>query len=202
MDHIIHVAFFGGQGSRMLFSPSVTSSSRRATLSSNTISLLLSSCHSAFLGELLYLKSLGQLPTWAVFDSVRAPLDLLGVPEQCQKNPIIQGVVLCVHQLVTYLHVEQDWPHKSGSAVAGLCSGILPAAVAASSQDVSTFISLSKEAVRLAFWIGYRVGELSARLGGADWQLHPWSLAVTGLDRAEMEQTLDTFRNNVSHWCL
>ncbi|KAJ5447335.1 type I iterative polyketide synthase, partial [Penicillium cf. griseofulvum] len=150
----------------------------------------------AFLGELLYLRSLGQLPNWAVFDSVRAPLDLLGVSEQCQKNPIIQGVVLCVHQLVTYLHVEQDWPHKAGSAVAGLCSGILPAAVAASSRDVSAFISSSKEAVRLAFWIGYRVGELSARLGSADWQLHPWSLAVTGLDRAEMEQTLNTFTNN------
>ncbi|RDW78944.1 uncharacterized protein DSM5745_05796 [Aspergillus mulundensis] len=190
-----HITFFGGQGSRSLFSRFVASSSKRAATASDTVSLLLSSCHAAFLSELLHLRSLGPVPSWAVLDGIQTPFDLLSVPEQYHKNPVIQGVVLCTHQLIQYLHSEQAGRDETRSELAGLCSGMLPAVVVACSRDVTAFISWAKEAVRLAFWIGYRAGQLSAQLESHEWQLYPWSLAVVGLEEVEMQRILSLFES-------
>ncbi|KAK5166036.1 polyketide beta-ketoacyl-synthase [Saxophila tyrrhenica] len=187
------LAFFGGQGSRALFGQDALKQLRVESASTHAVALLLTSCHSAFLSEVLELESHGEAKMWASFDGLGTPEQLVSVPKEFQSNPIVEGVMLCLRQLKDYLVWFQSSHRRAPTAVAGFCSGAIPAMVAASAKDVPDFIERSKEAIRLAFSIGLRVGELSYRIAGGGWQDRPWSLAVRGLSRSDLEDILAKF---------
>ncbi|KKY24989.1 putative polyketide synthase [Phaeomoniella chlamydospora] len=190
------IAFFGGQGNKSLFSQKLSSQVQRAADSSSAVALLLSTCHSAFLSEVIDLTSCGPIPRWAAIDGIKSPLDLLVIHERFKNNPIVEGVVLCLHQLITFLTRYPALGQHPVGGVAGFCSGILPAIVVASSTNLSEYINWSKDAIRLAFWMGYRAGELSAKIEGEEWQEQPWSLAILGLSREKVEDLLTAFNGN------
>lgn len=189
--------FFGGQGSRLLYSgrPSVCFPNNG---SGSNVSLLMSACHAAFLQEVLRSRSHGPVPPWAQFRPPAQPEALLTIPTEYCDNPIFQGVSLCVSQLRTYLASDPDLVMHTQSVAGGFCSGMLPAVVLASSTTIDDFIQHSTEAVRLAYWIGFRATELSERIEGEEWQRHPWALSVFRTDKEQLEQVIATFNTRVS----
>ena len=194
------IAFFGGQGSKSLFSETDTLRRLDATASSHAVDLLLSSCHSAILGELLHFKNSGKAPAWTIDMEIcfQTPTDILSVPNHLRNNPIAEGIVLCIQQLVDFLMINEMRPHDTTwTGIAGFCSGSIPAVAAACSRSVPEYICQSKEATRLAFWVGLRAEELAAELGGEDWQQQPWSLAITGVNKDKVEFLVKKFNAEV-----
>lgn len=187
------VAFFGGQGCRATFSKEVSTEATRYVKSSSIASFLLSTCHAALLDEILA-SSNEQNTIRDELESFKTPESLISPAEQFESNPIIQGVTLCIHQLLSHLnHIEsglaQPFLDESSSdsfvdrwtEVVGYCSGVLPAAVIASSRTIREYIETSKEITRLAFWIGFRVSIFCEKLAGAQWRNTPWTAAVSGV---------------------
>ena len=189
--------FFGGQGSRLL-----SSSSPSVCLSNNenasNVNLFMSACHAAFLQEALRSRSHGPVPLWAQFSLPAHPEALLKIPTEYCDNPIFQGVCLCVNQLRTYLVSNPDIAIDTQSVTGGFCSGMIPAVVLSSSTTLDDFIRHSTEAVRLAYWIGFRAGELSEQIGGEEWQRHPWAVSVFKPDKEQLEQAIASFNTRVS----
>jgi hypothetical protein len=195
------IAFFGGQGSKSLFSETEALRRREAAASSHGAKILLASCHAAVLSESLHLRNSGKAPAWTtdMESCFETPTNLLSVPNHLRKNPLVEGVVLCVQQLVDFLLINETCPQNSTwTGIAGFCSGSIPAIAAACSRSVPEYICQSKEAVRLAFWVGLRAGELAAELGGEDWQQQPWSLAISGVTRDEVNVLVNQFNAAVT----
>ncbi|GFF54876.1 conidial yellow pigment biosynthesis polyketide synthase [Aspergillus udagawae] len=196
---IHRVAFFGGQGSRAVFSQEASTTAIRHVRRSRTAGKLLASCYNAFLQELSNVREQehGQsvLPELAELTSSEL---LLSPPTTQQSNPIIQGVSLLVQQLLSYLnHAEtcaaSPEPRLSlqeitsnYDEVVGFCSGVIPALVVATSTSIEDFIQGSDNAVRLAFWIGYRVASFCEDRAGPQWRARPWSIALSGLKEEDV----------------
>jgi hypothetical protein len=70
--------------------------------------------------------------------------------------------------------------------VVGFCSGVIPALVVATSTSIEDFIQGSDNAVRLAFWIGYRVASFCEDRAGPQWRARPWSIALSGLKEEDV----------------
>ena len=162
------------------------------------VSFLLSTCHTAFLGEVIRAQSQESIPTWADFDAPRSPELLLTIPLAQSNNPIFQGVCLCVNQLVGYLRYDPTLARLKEAIPIGFCSGMLPAVILATSNTTEDYIRLSGEAIRLSFWIGYRAAELSRQISGDERQVHPWALSVSGKDEETIKKDVDAFNECVS----
>ncbi|KAF7183364.1 hypothetical protein CNMCM7691_003563 [Aspergillus felis] len=193
------VAFFGGQGSRAVFSQEASATAIRHARRSRTAGKLLASCYNAFVQELSNASEQehGQSVLTELAELTSSEL-LLSPPATQQSNPIIQGVSLLIHQLLSYLnHVEtfaaSPEPPLSLQAITskydevmGFCSGIIPALIVATSTSIEDFIQGSDNAVRLAFWIGYRVASFCEDRAGPQWRALPWSIAVSGLKEEDV----------------
>lgn len=81
--------------------------------------------------------------------------------------------------------------------MAGFCSGLLPAAVVASSTTVDDYIDYSKGVIRIAYWIGYQAAELSYNITGHQWRDLPWALSVLGMKRDALEKELREFNSTI-----
>ena len=189
MSRVTCVAFFGGQGNSKLFSEKTAAAALEKAKSSSAAALLISRCHSAFLDELLSARTAKSPLVLDELTQVVTPEDLLN-PKAAHDNPIIQGLTLCLHQLLEYLTyslppnstLESALVQYTNEAV-GFCSGILPAIVASSAKTVCQFISYSVQVVRLAFWLGYRVGEYCEEQLGHGWREQgPWATALIARD--------------------
>lgn len=189
------IIFFGGQGSRLLCSSRPVSRTHEQHESS-VVSLLLSTCHAAFLREAIQAQS-QSTPTWAKLDTAISPESLLTVPHTHSDNPILHGVCLCVNQLVGYLEYDNTLEKLKQAIPIGFCSGMLPAMVLACSNTVEEYIKFSGEAVRLAYWIGYRAAELSQGLSGKSDKAQLWGLSLSGKDRETVERNVQSFNSNV-----
>ena len=203
---ITRVTVFGGQGSRSLFSKEAVSRALNNVRRSPTAAFLLSRCHAAFLDELLHFQNDFSASVIDELTPLTRPEDLLS-PSVSPDNPIMQGVGLCVHQLLEYLayavpeslSVDSTLPIQIDEAV-GFCSGVLPAVVLCSSSTVRQYIDYGIQAVRLAFWIGYRVAEHCEAQYGHGWmEFGPWAMALTGrqLDHEEVKNRVESFNAKV-----
>ncbi|KAL2869077.1 uncharacterized protein BJX67DRAFT_379556 [Aspergillus lucknowensis] len=193
------VAFFGGQGSRAVFSRETSAAAIRHIRASRTAAGLLESCYNAFVQEISAAKEGKQKkdPVLLELTELTSPESLVSPPTTHQTNPIIQGIALLVHQILSYLnHVENNTvtqePQLSWQAmtrwdeVVGFCSGIIPSLVIATSTSVEEFITASEHATRLAFWIGYRVAVFCEERAGPQWRARPWSIAVSKLQEEDV----------------
>ncbi|KAL4890075.1 beta-ketoacyl synthase [Aspergillus ambiguus] len=69
--------------------------------------------------------------------------------------------------------------------------------VLACSNTVEEYITLSGEAVRLAFWIGYRAAELSQDISRSS-KARSWALSVFGKDKETVESDIHSFNGKIS----
>lgn len=186
------IVFFGGQGSRAIFSSKTSAELNQSIQQSSSVESLFKACHAAFLGEIEATNNYDTGSSWTNLDDFQSPDLLISVPQEHWQNPIVQGVALCLQQLVTYLQQSPSLDHVQSPplGVIGFCSGVLPALVLASSRSISNYIEHSRQAIRLAYWIGYRAGELSRSISNTE---GAWGLSVLGLEQSELSGLLTSF---------
>lgn len=186
------VIFFGGQGGRSS-GRAASTINLKGSDNSDCLILLLSACHSIFLEEAFKARKDSNAPSWAKFDVFPARESLLVLSPEESTNPILQGVSLCLNQLLTYLKYDPDLRNPEPVSIIGFCSGMLPAMVVACSESLDEYITYSKEAIRAAFWVGYRAAELSNNIGGPQWNELPWAMSVSGKTREILMKEIATF---------
>ena len=202
MANVYRLLLFGGQGSlKDLFCPKGTSTAIHDSKSCPAAAILLSKCHAAFLEDVQTLGTTKSTLFGTDCNLLFSPEKLLAPDVAYHDNPIIQGTTICLHQLLRYLsnleerELEYEFAFDQIVETAGFCSGLLPAAVVASSHSLQEFINHGVEAFRLAFWTGFQSAVYCERLLGCSWKDHPWSLVVLGLGKDQMLSQLREFKN-------
>jgi malonyl CoA-acyl carrier protein transacylase len=204
----VAVPLFPGQGS----SPSAIAVALQQALHdirSSNGQLLLTSCHDAFIAEVLKLSEDELNQSRISLIDFRDPTSLLSNSSLYQNNPIFSSTSLFLIQVLRYLvhfsgssaelNGRNDPDHSLG--VAGFSSGIITACVVGASNSVISFMANAVEGYRLAFWIGvrsmqYRTKELQSALGFPDTGL-PWSVVCIGLTQADVLSFISDFETRV-----
>ena len=194
--------WFGGQGSRELFSNSTVERASADARSSSAAISLTERCLEAWQDEVQSLDAATRAENG--LDGVfTEPSDFFNLDIALHTHGVVQSTTICLYQLLRLLSVARGYSSSySGflqdlSEVAGFCSGLLPAAVAACSSTEDDLINNGTEAFRLAFWIGVRSSTFSQ---GAYGKLPPGTsnlLVVKNTSREEIEATIEQFNSKV-----
>ncbi|KAK0615280.1 hypothetical protein B0T17DRAFT_647009 [Bombardia bombarda] len=98
------------------------------------------------------------------------------------------------------LYQGQKDPSQAPIETAGICTGVLPAILAASfsSYHSAQFQKAAVNGFRLAFWIGFRVSLFCRSAAGEMWQDHAWALSVFGISAEELEAKLTGCKSDPS----
>ncbi|KAF4332180.1 polyketide synthase [Fusarium beomiforme] len=201
-DH--RLVLFGGQGSQSIFSQNAANTAEQDAYSTIAGSILLSKCHAAFLGEIASLDAESRKLLVIETDYFIAPRNLLRPAEEYHIHPVLQATTVYLCQVLRYLTdiLEGNETFEDSfntlEATAGFSSGMIPAALVASSPNIDDFVSSAVEGFRLAFWIACRshfwILAISAKSANGDSNhVDPevtLSLATRGVSKAEIEQTL------------
>ncbi|KAI2638328.1 hypothetical protein GGS21DRAFT_548856 [Xylaria nigripes] len=160
---------FGGQGWSGLFHDRVIAVAIHDANASRYAEELLLRCHKALILDITSLCLEGDQEAVQFLSTFASPTSLLRLPGPLQTHPCFQGITLCLFQLLRFLAeipLESTYENSFNqiAGTTGLCSGILPAIVIASSRTVGEFIENGVQAFRAIFWIGYRAGEYSQRI--------------------------------------
>ena len=197
------VVLFGGQGSSHIFSATASHRAVNDARQSTAGALFISRCHAAFLEDCLSIDIKLRNSINLNLADFHDPKDLLTPQQSLHANPIIQATTLCLYQLLHYL-AELDRldlnPTNLTSQVletTGICSGLLSAAVVATSDDITKFICHGVAAFRLAFWTAFRVSRHGSAVEGVLETPTQWSLIVMGLSRDELEKKMELFQRQV-----
>ena len=208
MDVRRRIVLFGGQGSRSLFSPASLSVIEEDVATSPAVSILLSKCHVAFLEEISNLSEEEKRILGLDLHQFGHARSLLSVEGEDQEHAVLQATTLSLHQLLHYLGEAEshsttfDVYFNNILETTGFCAGLVPAAVVASSRTIGQYITFGVEAFRLAFWIGYRTLVRSLTFSGKQSLDATWSLIISGLYQAKVEDTISGVHAHVRrHRC-
>ncbi|KAL8778964.1 MAG: hypothetical protein Q9213_007164 [Squamulea squamosa] len=189
------VVIFGGHGSSTLFSSIAYKRAQHDSQTSAACSIFLSRCHAAFLEDFLRLEEASDNVLNHDFRATFQNRDnFLSPPVSVQNNPIVQAVTICLYQLLRYI-AEADGPgprlDPTGRHVleaVGICSGLLPSAVIATSQSTQELIENGIAACRLAFYVAYRSTLHRHMYESPNEESRSSTLIVTGMTQEEAEQ--------------
>jgi len=194
------VLLFPGQGSNTHFSDQETLNRTREDLGDTfrpVFDDFLRECRNAFIVELESLSSeersileeLGDLAT-----TFEDPDFLLRPPVQCQTHPVIETLTLYLRQILELiLYQARRETSQTPVETTGVCTGILPAILAASYSSFSSprFLTAAVHGFRLAFWIGLRVSLFCRNTVGDKWRDHAWALSIFGSSVEEVKDILN-----------
>ncbi|KAI0966728.1 hypothetical protein F4678DRAFT_483639 [Xylaria arbuscula] len=196
------VHLFGGQGWPGLFEDQAISVAKHDARASPYAEELLRRSHTGLVKDLTAHFSDNTEYLCEVLAAFSSPISLLCPPISIQHQPWVQWTTLCLFQLLRFLakslaisSFHEAIDRIRGSA--GFCSGILPATVVASSPTINDFISNGVQAVRAAFWIGYRAAEYSQNLlaDGNSIIDGPWTYNLSGISQEQIFQLLSQFNS-------
>lgn len=198
------IVLFGGQGSSSLFSCSAVAAAENNCKTSLSASILALRCHTAFLEEYGSLHAQERQVLGIDIQQFQNLGSLLNPGPEYHRNGLVQSTTICLYQLIQYVaeleRSSQDNGHLANQIfeTTGFCSGLISAAVVASSQNSADIIRMGTEAFRLAFWVACRtVIEGQAQIGTRSHH-GMWSIVVRGLNRSQIEKYLDQFSQQVS----
>lgn len=125
------------------------------------------------------------------------PEALLTPPPLYQGSAVFESVTLYLHQLVDLILYKFQNGIEAVIETAGVCSGMLPAILAASfpSSISSQFIEYAVDGFRLAFWIGLRTS-LFCHQASPDDSHQPWALTVRGCSVEKLQDRVDEYNKN------
>ncbi|KUI53776.1 Polyketide synthase PksM [Cytospora mali] len=159
----------------------------------------LQGCFEAFHSELDKLADREQCvleaSVWKKLDKAET---LVTCPPGCQSNAVVECVNLYVHQMLDLL-AYMCQASRDGEVVmaqaAGVCSGILPAVLAASfpSWPSAHFVDYAINAFRVAFWIGVRSSLARWKcMQGNAWDMNnAWALSIRGCGPDQLHDLVD-----------
>ncbi|KAL1636985.1 polyketide beta-ketoacyl-synthase [Diplodia intermedia] len=188
------IILFAGQGAALSSGPASKSSS------SATATRFLKACHDAFLAELSSLSASERTSVGDIEKAFPSPNSLLD--PSATTSPVVEGITLYIQQILEYISYATDGTAGPSrlAETAGFCSGILPAVIVSLCPypDSQSFLDISTEGFRLAFWIGLRSSLFCRNLAGDSGADLPWSLTVQGLTVVELEELLREY-NSTAH---
>ena len=198
------IVFFGGHGSSTIFSSVASERAQYDAQNSVMGSLFLSRCHAAFLEECLDLEaSLRRKLNLDVADFQKVA-DFLVPPESLHNNPIIQAATICLYQLLRYfaeIENPDSRPEPSGKQIleaVGVCSGLLPAIVVATSSTTHELLEHGVAAFRLAFRIARGSATYGLNYEKPTEKRDSWTLIVVGSSQGQVCERLESFYVHVS----
>ncbi|KAJ3580046.1 hypothetical protein NPX13_g523 [Xylaria arbuscula] len=123
---------------------------------------------------------------------------LLFPPNEILSHPITETVSLYLRQILELLvFATQNGGLSHVVEATGVCTGLLPAAIAASATSYSSqeFLELALHGFRLAFWVGLRSTAFHSNIMGSQPQdSTSWVHSVFGWPTNELETALTKFR--------
>jgi hypothetical protein len=196
------VVLFGGQGSTSIFSATAAATAEEDAQSTSRGSILLSIRHAEFLEEIASLDTESQLLLAINTALFTSPRDLLKPTIQYHTHPVLQATTIYLYQLLHYLAESQRadgyGPFENLfdrlQETSGFSSGLIPAAIVASSPSLDDFVAFGIQGFRLAFWIACRtfLWDLKTNASvdeGADSEVTS-SLVIRGLSPDQVEERL------------
>ena len=165
---------------------------------------LLKQCLEAFQCEYLALSAT-ERSIFSDEDDFQIPSSsehLFNPSHSLQTHPVYETIGLYLRQILDLLLYHSK---RGDQAIvvetAGLCTGILPAILAASfvSYMSEEFLSGAVQTFRLAFWIGVRVSLYCCQSFGDGWRDKPSVLGVFGLCKEEVEVRIASWNHTDGH---
>lgn len=135
-------------------------------------------------------------------DAFQDAESFLSPPEAFRSHPVVETLSLYTHQVLELMLFQSHNECKTVIEASGICTGILPAILAASFVSYSSpnFIASAVELFRLAFWIGLRASLLSRPPPNIEWQKAPCLLSVFGISVEELENYMNEWKDS-KHVC-
>jgi hypothetical protein len=193
------VLLFAGQGSKSHFSDQTTADELREELgdAQEVFARFLQECRDAFTTEYALLPSEDQsILGENVSTTFGDPDSLLFPPPPYQDHPVWETTTLYIRQILELIlyHCRQSY-FQDVIETAGVCTGVLPAILAASESSFASdqFLQSAVHGFRLAFYIGLRVSLFCRNAAGDQWKDLPWAVVVSGLSTDELEEKLRSY---------
>ena len=182
-----------------MFSDSAAAAVKDITSNSAVAAIFVSRCHAAFLEEYLSLTPQEQELIGVDLDTLHDQSAFLAPGKDHRCNGLIQATTICLYQILLYISEAEQQAVELGDLTehiletTGLCSGLIPAAVIASSSTLVDVVNYGVEAIRVAFWTAYRVVLEGQKQAGVLDNHDAWSLAVLGLSLSQVKEELERF---------
>lgn len=194
------VLLFAGQGSKHHLSDrdSFNKLEKHLGQKKHLLKLFLEQCQEAFRSEYDSLNPEEQEILGEDVHCFEDPELFLLPPKSFQSNPVIQSIALYVRQileLITYGSYDGIRPRVV--EVTGVCTGVIPAALAAAnpSYDSNEFLDSCIHGFRLVFWVGLRSAVFCRGMLGEHATDSAWVLCTFGWPSSEVEAALSKFQS-------
>lgn len=186
--------FFGSQGSNAHFTSDVVGELKTAPTQVKQVTQdYLSACFKAFQTELSHVNAEDQktLGLWN-FEQLDRPEALVNPPALSQRDPMVESVSLYIHQVLDLLRHYASGQCKPTAETMGVCSGMIPAVIAAafSPTQYADFLDYAVDGLRLAFWVGVRTSLFCHHQRSTTAQ-GPMALTILGLSAAQVAEKVD-----------
>lgn len=166
-----------------------------------TLEIFLQRCLQVFHEEVLSLspneeKAIG--PWATVLHDFDEPEKLLSPVAAYQSNPVLESSTIYMHQILDLFLYLSEPTHGILVEVGGVCSGMLPASLAASFPSVgisADFLDYAVDGFRLAFWIGIRTS-LFCRNTASQVSEGSWCLTIKGSSLKKLQEIVVKFNSS------
>ncbi|KAJ8133352.1 hypothetical protein O1611_g271 [Lasiodiplodia mahajangana] len=196
------VLLFNGQGTKEHFFDQDTVAELKNHLgdAGSSFELFLQQCLDAFYSECSDLNEkermvLGCDPS----KFYENPEALLFPPESIRSHPVAETISLYIRQILELVvYAAQSKVHPRIVEVTGVCTGLIPAVLAAStlSYESTEFLDSALHGFRLLFWIGLRSASACHDLNGDLAPHSTWVLSTFGWPIDELQTALTDFAND------
>ncbi|KAL7939401.1 hypothetical protein V8C35DRAFT_326452 [Trichoderma chlorosporum] len=131
-------------------------------------------------------------------DAFQEAESFLSPSEALRSHPIVETLSLYTHQVLELMLFQSHNECKTVIEASGICTGILPAILAASFVSYSSpnFIASAVELFRLAFWIGLRASLPSRSPPHVEWQKAPCLLSVFGISAEDLGNYMNDWKDS------
>lgn len=190
------ILIFAGQGSNQYLISPTTAKGLRQLLGEEQEAAFqgfLRRCKDAFHRELSNVTADGKsILGDDIIDAFRDPDSFFLTPQSFQSHPVLETLNLYIFEILELVLLDCHEENHHIIETAGICTGILPAILAASftSYNSRKFWNSAVEGFRLAFWTGLRASLYSRQVSGDVWRDKPSVLGVFGAKTEEVESRL------------
>lgn len=139
----------------------------------------------------------------SVLEKLDKPETLVTNPPSCQFNAVVESVTFYMHQMLDlFLYLRQNTlssPTGEVIKTAGVCSGMIPAVLAASfpSSSWTRLVEYAVDAFRITFWVAIRSSLVCYKHTSGKKSGKPWALAVKGCPLDQLQNKVDDHNERI-----
>ncbi|KAI0465609.1 hypothetical protein F4859DRAFT_528304 [Xylaria cf. heliscus] len=123
-------------------------------------------------------------------------------PEKTRSHPVAETISLYMRQILELIvYSTQTKPRNRIIEVTGICTGLIPAVLAASTLSYNSpeFLESALHGFRLSFWVGLRSASICHDFLGDRALCSPWVLSTFSWPTKQLEMALTKFSRQQQH---